>query len=295
MCYFSDPDIEKRKPMPLGLYKKIAGDIFSKIRVLYLSCAAEPFMTKNFIEFIRIAKQYNVPTISFCTNGTLLNEEKIRDIVDLGVNEVIISLDGATANTYEKIRRGAQFDKVIENIDLFRKIKQEKNRAYPNIRLNYLLMRSTIDEIEPFFDLIKDKDIASVNFREMLYFHTEDPDHFSKESILDDQQLYEKIIASIDKKAKETGIDVVTSIGCQKQVNECRYRRFECLFPWFAMWIDSVGKFKPCAFYGYAGDLSQESYWDVRKGREFKKIRRDLFFRPKKSCLNTCITKQDAI
>lgn len=290
MCYFSNPNIEKRKSMTIELYKKIADDIFRKVHVLYLSCASEPFMTKNFIEYARIARQdYNIPNISFCTNGMLLNEDKIRRIVDLGVNEVIISVDGATAETYEKIRKGADFNKVIEDIRLFNEIKREKKKYYPNIRLNYLLMKSTVPELEMFFDLIKDYGISSVNFREMIPFHTEDPDHYAKESILDNTELYKEIVEIINRKSKENSISVVTSIGCQKQVKDCKYRRFECLFPWFALWIDSNGKFKPCAYYGYIGDFVTESYWDVIKKPEMKKIKKALFFSPKNSCLNKCI------
>lgn len=291
MCYFSNPEIKRRGPMSLELFNRIAADIFKKVRVLYLSCAAEPFMTKNIIDFIKVGKQYNIPTISFCTNGTLLNESKIQDIVDMGVNEVIISIDGATPETYNKIRKGADFNKVIENVRLIKEIKQKSNTQFPHVRINYLLMKSTINEIEPFFEIIKDCDISSVNFREMLPFKTEDPEYYAKESILDDYGLYDRIVKTINNKSSLLGIKVITSIGCQKQIKKPKYRTFECLFPWFTIFINSKGKYRPCVFHEYVADLSQDSYKNISRMPVMKKMRRDLFMQPKKSCLNICNTK----
>ena len=48
------------------------------------------------------------------TNGLLMNREWSRNLVRMNVSKISISLDGATKETYEKIRKGGDFDKVIK-------------------------------------------------------------------------------------------------------------------------------------------------------------------------------------
>ena len=47
------------------------------------------------------------------TNGLLLNtEEKLRKLVESGIDEITFSVDGATQETYVRYRRGGDFNKV---------------------------------------------------------------------------------------------------------------------------------------------------------------------------------------
>jgi hypothetical protein len=49
----------------------------------------------------------------FYTNGTLLTDELIATIIDCRVTDVCISIDGATKETYEDIRQGADFNRLL--------------------------------------------------------------------------------------------------------------------------------------------------------------------------------------
>ena len=50
------------------------------------------------------------------TNATLLEENMNRKLIERGLTRIRIGFDGATADTYEKIRIGANFHKVKDNI-----------------------------------------------------------------------------------------------------------------------------------------------------------------------------------
>lgn len=50
------------------------------------------------------------------TNGTLLDEDRTRALIDLGVTSLMISLDGATAATNDRIRVLGRFDRVVANV-----------------------------------------------------------------------------------------------------------------------------------------------------------------------------------
>src|SRR5436853_7766998 len=108
MCYYSFDYHRKKEQMELPLFRKIANEVFPSTRFLYLSCATEPLMNKQFSEFVRLAGEYEVPFTSFCTNGQLLTEEVVNSCINANISEIIFSIDGATAETYEAIRRGGR-------------------------------------------------------------------------------------------------------------------------------------------------------------------------------------------
>ncbi len=58
---------------------------------------------------IKYAKDKGIPRINFTFNATLLNEELPRKIITSGVDLIKFSVDGGTAQTYEKIRKGASY------------------------------------------------------------------------------------------------------------------------------------------------------------------------------------------
>ncbi len=109
MCYYSSDYMRKKDEMSEATFRKIAEEVFPRTRFLYLSCATEPLTNKNFAKLLRITGEYNVPFTSFCTNGQLLTREVVQAAIDANISEVIFSIDGATAETYEHIRRGGKW------------------------------------------------------------------------------------------------------------------------------------------------------------------------------------------
>src|SRR5438045_2829424 len=58
MCYYSFDYKRKKEQMDMPLFRKIADEVFNKTRFLYLSCATEPLMNKQFADFLRVTGQY---------------------------------------------------------------------------------------------------------------------------------------------------------------------------------------------------------------------------------------------
>src|ERR1035438_3593382 len=118
MCEYSSDYLRKRADMDASLFDGIAADLFPRTRFLYLSCITEPLMNKQFAKIVRSAGAYRIPFTSFCTNGQLLTEEIVQTCIDSKVTEIVFSIDGATAETYEHIRRGAKWDRLLERLTL---------------------------------------------------------------------------------------------------------------------------------------------------------------------------------
>jgi len=94
----------------------------------------EPMLNKGLPYMIQYAKRKGVHEVSFNTNGLLLTPENITQLAHSGLDWIIISVDGATKATYEKIRTGGNFEKLVKNIILLNTVFSDIPNA-PRIRL----------------------------------------------------------------------------------------------------------------------------------------------------------------
>ena len=88
---------------------------FKAIDIVDLTGFGEPLLNSHFTDMVRILKE-NDCTVSFTTNATVLTPERSRELIELGLDIIDISLDGGSPEVFETIRRGAKFDEVINNI-----------------------------------------------------------------------------------------------------------------------------------------------------------------------------------
>ncbi len=75
------------------------------------------------IEYIR--QNLHRPRIHFNSNAMLLNEDKARQVLSSGIHSITFSVDGASRETYEKIRVGLKYDIVKRNIEEFFELKRD--------------------------------------------------------------------------------------------------------------------------------------------------------------------------
>ncbi len=109
----------------------------------------EVFFDKRIYKILEEAKKNRVK-MDLITNGLLLNEDIIKQIIGLDAN-LTISVDSVIKEKYEKIRVGAKFEKLISNIELLTNIIKEKN-ADTYLYLNMVVMSINYMEIENVLD-----------------------------------------------------------------------------------------------------------------------------------------------
>ncbi len=107
---------------------------------LKLNYINEPLL--NFDELMEVAnyaKKIGFLDIYFTSNGTLLNEQKSRKIIESKLfSRIQISIDAKDSETYNKIRIGGDYQKVVENIDNFMKLRRKSKSKFPYLRVNFL-------------------------------------------------------------------------------------------------------------------------------------------------------------
>ncbi|GAB1401806.1 hypothetical protein MASR1M68_07170 [Elusimicrobiota bacterium] len=85
----------------------------------------EVFLHDKFYELISIAGQYNVIQ-TIITNGLFLTDDSVKLISQYKI-ELVISIDATDKKTYEKIREGANFDVLINNLKILQKYYSQNN------------------------------------------------------------------------------------------------------------------------------------------------------------------------
>jgi radical SAM protein with 4Fe4S-binding SPASM domain len=107
--------------MKLGVFEKIVEDLHEfdhPIRVLRIYKDGEPLLNKYLPKMIRYAKASGcVDFIDTTTNGSLITPERMGPILEAGLDKINISVDGMTAETYQRVT-GAKFDfrAFVENV-----------------------------------------------------------------------------------------------------------------------------------------------------------------------------------
>ena len=168
-CHFSGKDFrEDSTQIPLENFKKIGAEIFPKTRLLFLSCSAEPLTVKNFEDYLDVCGQYRFSNLTFTTNGMLLKESHVESCINNRVNEICFSIDGSTKETVEKLRRGASFETIVENIKMLNRVKKKRNSAFPAVRFNFVMSTVNIDEVVDFVQLASELKGDYIVFRHFI-------------------------------------------------------------------------------------------------------------------------------
>lgn len=147
----------KKDRMKMELFKRIIdeGEKYN-LPAIKLNYRGEPLLHPQLEEMIKYAKDHGVIEVMFNSNGLALNDMRIRKLIDAGLNRIIFSFDGATKETYEKIRVGSNYDVVVRNIRRFVEIRDEIGLKIPSIRVQMCAQPNNIPELNIFVDMWKD-------------------------------------------------------------------------------------------------------------------------------------------
>lgn len=137
----------KNNLMSTETYRKIIDEAVEfGIKSLKLTYINEPMLRHDLEDCIKYAKKAGILNVYMVTNGVLLTEKRYDRLIDSGITKVFISLDAATAETYNKQRLSGKFEKVKSNILGFIKRRNERKLQFPLVRVSFL--RNKINEHE---------------------------------------------------------------------------------------------------------------------------------------------------
>ncbi len=297
MCYYSFDYRRRREQMDLPLFRKIAEEVFQKTRFLYLSCATEPLMNKQFAEFVRITGEYKVPFTSFCTNGQLLTKEVVQACLDTGLSEIIFSIDGATAATYEEIRRGGKWERLLANLDLLVAMKRQAGAKHPALRINFTCMDSNIRELPAMAEFAAAHGAQSLHVRHLVAYGDADSsykDELAYCDLFNDMAAAARQVAAARNLAlflpdpiPERSASAKSCVTDGTRLNRPREANPYCMLPWFQAIISWNGDYRICSWHN-VGNLREQSFEEIYNSPKVQEIRRRMLRRTADSCSWNC-------
>lgn len=120
----------------------------------------EPTMNFNIIEYIKIAKKNGIIT-HLNTNGLLLDENYIIDLINSGLDSIKFSFQGVDAKSYKEMRNKDMFDELLKKIKLIYDIRGD--RRYPYIHISTTITYENNKLVQDFINRVKNNcDLVTV-------------------------------------------------------------------------------------------------------------------------------------
>ncbi len=261
----------------------------------------EPFVRKDVIlEMMKKIKKNNMDG-SIVTNGTLLEEEEIFSLTEIGWDFIRFSVDG-NEKTHDYLR-GADnsYKKTTNSIELFKKYKKELGLRKPKIEINTVLCKRNYTEIIDVIKLAKKMECEHVFILPMIEFTEKSKKLKIDHNILSDVKGELK---KAEKESERLGIstnlrDIIEKELTIKSNNMDEIILSEdvkknddyipCFIPWYAININSNGYVTPCSqFNSKVVNIKDKSLEEIWYGEYFNDIRKKIKNKELPECCKRC-------
>ena len=282
-CIRTFRTLEPPKDLTLAELVRIV-DQFPRLTRVLLHGIGEPLLNPDLFRMIAYLKGRGV-TVVFNSDAIGLTEKKRRSLIESGLDELRVSMDAATLETYRAIRGVAKFDRVVENVTALTHLKRALGVGLPKISLWFTVMKKNLEELPDFIRLAGKMGAAQVNVQRLV--------HYGEGLAVQDQSVYgtltaleEKMLTEANRLSQELGI-VLSASGNTTPVEsltpEERERPWSgCQRPWSLSYITANGNVLPCCISPWTakdyrglilGNALAESFAEIWNGERYQKFR----------------------
>lgn len=146
-------------------YRKIIDEIADYTWVLLLYFQGESFINPEILDMIDYAYEKKIFTV-ISTNGTrLANPQFARELANSNLGRLILSVDGATEDTYKIYRQAGHFNRVVRGIRQFMEARNGAGKKFPRADLQFIVMSHNEHEMKDIRRLGKELGVDRVIFK----------------------------------------------------------------------------------------------------------------------------------
>lgn len=234
--------------MRLALFKEIIDQLEGGIIYLVLYNMGEPLLNPDIFEMIKYAKKKKI-FIKLSTHGQFEDKACIKNLIDSGLDELVISLDHADAKTYRDMKGNNGFEMVLENTRLL--LKERDKRLKPFIILQLLATRDNEKNFSQFKEMAGSLDV--------------------------DRGFIKEVCVNFPGSKPETDFLPVNKKYIRKAYAYNFRRRHLCYRPWISSVVFWDGSIVSCCFDQQGnhvlGNIQNESFrkiWDGKNSVAFR-------------------------
>lgn len=225
--------------------------------------------------------------IIFNTNGTLLTENLSRRLVDLQVDQITFSFDSGQADIYQQIRKGAHFDRVVENMARIAEIKRSANQKLPLLGISFVPMVMNVHTLPPLIDLCRQLGMEYLSFETLIsptaswdaryadFYQQQNLFNIPKDELI---ELFRKVLKAVENSGmflvQGNYIETLypqgngSSAAGGKAVARPTVR---CTQPWTTMYINAEGAVHTCCMSSQVfGNLKDQEISEIWNGKTYR-------------------------
>lgn len=257
------------------------------VRKVLITGGGEPLMRPVTRKLMGLIKSSGMEG-EITTNGTLFTEGLLRELVEIGWDKIVLSIDGPDAQINDYLRGKGSFDKAVANILLLKKMKEETGKDKPRVHFNTVVSKPNHDKLLGMVLLAEKLGAKFINFEPLTV-------HSLKGWMIKagkrEISRTGKDVENVAKRAKEKGIQtniLVLSrpeyISKSNRMDEIISEKREagnvatsCYEPWYHLVVKVDGSVGPCCIFEEKSlNVKSASLKEVWNSEWFSSLRRRM-------------------
>jgi len=242
------------------------------VKVIDFTGGGEPFLRKDIFEIMKLIKKYGLFG-TLTTNGILLDEQKLKKIIELQLDDICFSLDGHTAEINDEIRGAGVFDKVIRSIKTLNELKKENSSEKPIVRIGTVITKKNYRDLDKIVELATELGVKAINFSVLIEWKTNEK--FWLRDV--NKNEIKKALEKTEQECKKLGVNSNISSIIKYGLFEHGLPKF-CFAPWDMAFINASGDVMACCtlaslYENLLGNVKDSGFTKIWFGPKMKKFR----------------------
>lgn|GEM_PF-1088638 len=269
--------------MDSAMYRRLIDDIAAMdCREIELCGLGEPLLHPRLLDFISQAKDAGI-WVRLVTNASLLNAAKIRRLVRLGLDEIHISLNAGTPETYAKVHGvgSTTFERVLEAIRGLKSEREQAGSPGPAIEVSFVVQADNYREPVTWVEVVAAAGADIITFSALGAAPKGAPVQLDSEQM---EEAKEKVAAAV-RLAESKGLEVRGTFGALADqgtsFSESLYTYMPCYIGYIFALVTAAGRIHPCcACERVVGDLREGGFAHAWQGETYERFREECLDLP---------------
>lgn len=239
--------------MPLDRFLRLV-PLMRHLKAVILTGYGEPLLHHDLHEFVAVVRSCgSSPRLS--TNGTILSREKGTLLLDAGLDNLQVSIDAGTKATFEAIRVGGNWERVLRNSEGFNALRRERGMEHVGTGWVFVVMRDNYRELPqavreaarcgfPLF-------VAKYIERNALEYENQQNIHDAQGRLLIDEAEYDAILGECRAIAEDNGMEFRLHPFHMGEQGGC------LVDPTASFFVDWMGNISPCCHLPVRSELGE--------------------------------------
>jgi len=239
------------------LFTKTIDELADTLMYLIFYFQGEPYLHPQLLDMVAYASRNSIYTAT-STNAHFLTDDIARQTVESGLDRMIISIDGASQETYESYRKTGELDKVLEGTEKILYWRKKLKSRTPNVVWQFLVVKPNEHEIPAIKKLAKQYGVDNLAFKSAQIY---------------DYQHGNELIPTQEKYSRYEKMPNGNFQLKNKMLDECWKMWHSCVMTW-------DGKIVPCCFdkdaHHVLGNATDRSFSEIWNGDSYRNFRKGL-------------------